>query len=432
MPTLYDNFSQIRQYIDENAGQADLSAYVTKTELANASYVTANDISGKADKIELNSYLNVSNFVKPEGVNNLQLLESGLIINNQGKIYTNWYSYNQVVTGGNYNWVGTGTLKNYVNGRLADIESTYATKSDLNGYLHLTGGTMTGQLTLNNGVKLQVGSDRPWEIYEGGTGGNASLTIRNTVDGKHFYIKDVNYNNIVDIHNNLTGTGFVKFSYAANTYTNNIIPNKTNTYTLGDADHIYSASYITDMWLNGTNKFSNRNNVQINLMLNNAWKYVFHTNNFSPANDNAINLGESSVRWGSTYTSNIYTNTAYLKDTSYSSSIVPKENNTYTLGDADHIYSASYTKSTYFTNDSKIVGSNSNINFYTGGLSRITINNNILRPDRTGVNLGSSSNNWTYTYTQNLILGNSNIKDLINGMFSYDSTTGTLTITTLS
>lgn len=45
MPTLYDNFSQIRQYIDENAGQADLSSYVTKTELANASYVTSSDLN---------------------------------------------------------------------------------------------------------------------------------------------------------------------------------------------------------------------------------------------------------------------------------------------------------------------------------------------------------------------------------------------------
>lgn len=39
MPTLYDNFSQVRQYIDENN-----TSYVTKTELANASYVTSADL----------------------------------------------------------------------------------------------------------------------------------------------------------------------------------------------------------------------------------------------------------------------------------------------------------------------------------------------------------------------------------------------------
>lgn len=40
MPTLYDNFSQVRQYIDENN-----TSYVTKTELANASYVTSSQLS---------------------------------------------------------------------------------------------------------------------------------------------------------------------------------------------------------------------------------------------------------------------------------------------------------------------------------------------------------------------------------------------------
>lgn len=101
----------------------------------------------------------------------------------------------------------------------------------------------------------------------------------------------------------------------------------------------------------------------------------------------------------------------YLTNSSYvtasdlpviNESLIPKESNTYTLGDADHIYSASYTKSTYFTNNTKIVGSSSDITFYTGGLSRVKINNNILRPDRTGVDLGTSSQPWANTYTENL------------------------------
>ena len=39
MPTLYDNFSQVKKYIDQE--KPDLTSYVTKTELANASYVTS-------------------------------------------------------------------------------------------------------------------------------------------------------------------------------------------------------------------------------------------------------------------------------------------------------------------------------------------------------------------------------------------------------
>jgi len=39
MPTLYDNFSQVKQYIDQEI--PDLTSYVTKTELANCSYLTS-------------------------------------------------------------------------------------------------------------------------------------------------------------------------------------------------------------------------------------------------------------------------------------------------------------------------------------------------------------------------------------------------------
>lgn len=42
MPTLYDNFSQVKQYIDQE--KPDLTSYVTKTELANCSYVTSSDL----------------------------------------------------------------------------------------------------------------------------------------------------------------------------------------------------------------------------------------------------------------------------------------------------------------------------------------------------------------------------------------------------
>lgn len=42
MPTLYDNFSQVKQYIDQEI--PDLTSYVTKTELAACSYVTSSDL----------------------------------------------------------------------------------------------------------------------------------------------------------------------------------------------------------------------------------------------------------------------------------------------------------------------------------------------------------------------------------------------------
>ena len=88
----------------------------------------------------------------------------------------------------------------------------------------------------------------------------------------------------------------------------NIIPKENNTYTLGDASYLYSNSYIADMWTGTKNKFSNRSNNQVNLMLNNSWKYTFHSNGFSPANNNIQRLGSSDSQWVATYTGSLYLN----------------------------------------------------------------------------------------------------------------------------
>lgn len=94
----------------------------------------------------------------------------------------------------------------------------------------------------------------------------------------------------------------------------NIIPKSSNTYTLGDSTYLYAATYTSDLWLNSKNRFSNRSNNQINLQLNDSWRYTFHVNNFGPAADNTRDLGESSVRWRSTYTANIYADNAYISN----------------------------------------------------------------------------------------------------------------------
>ena len=105
--------------------------------------------------------------------------------------------------------------------------------------------------------------------------------------------------------------------------------------------------------------------------------------------------------------------------------IVPKENKTYTLGDADHLYNAAYTTSIKAEGTGLTIKLGSNNRYFMGDATFRPTTNNYN-------NLGTSNYNWATTYTSNLYLGSSNIKDLINGMFSYDSTTGTLTITTIS
>lgn len=138
--------SYISAYLDSyNYINSDsLSAYnfIDQDELSANSYVTTSDIpdiSTKADKSELNAYLSVSNLTKPAGVDVLRLLSSGLEINTSGNIYPSCFSYTNLVNSGNYNWIGSGTLKNYVNGRLAEIEASYATTTDLNNHLPYLG-----------------------------------------------------------------------------------------------------------------------------------------------------------------------------------------------------------------------------------------------------------------------------------------------------
>ena len=89
----------------------------------------------------------------------------------------------------------------------------------------------------------------------------------------------------------------------------NIIPKENNTYTLGDSTYLYAATYTSDLWTSTKNKISNRSDNQINIQLNNGWKYTFHSNGFSPANANQ-DLGNGTP-WRSTYTANLYADNTY-------------------------------------------------------------------------------------------------------------------------
>jgi len=129
------------------------------------------------------------------------------------------------------------------------------------------------------------------------------------------------YITIPDLSSYVTKTELSNASYVTSadlpTVNENIIPKSNNTYTLGDSTYLYAATYTSDLWLNSTNRISNRSNNQVNLQLNGSWRYTFHVNNFGPAADNTRDLGESSVRWRSTYTANIYADNAYISSATY-------------------------------------------------------------------------------------------------------------------
>ena len=216
--TLYDNFSQVRQYIDQE--KPDLSSYVTKTELSNCGYLTSVP-SEYITQQELsdNSYLtqhqDISRCIMaPDNLSydgQISLFPNGLNINREGKINADWLNYT-TLKNQNYHWMSSGSTRNMIDGMLAEYsyatttyvadyvaehgggEVTYSYLSD--NYLQLAGGTIKGTTYIKSGTYLYLGTDRPWKLYGTGGGSGESVVLQNQVDGKHFYIKDINYNNI--------------------------------------------------------------------------------------------------------------------------------------------------------------------------------------------------------------------------------------------
>lgn len=261
--------------------------FIDQNELSANSYVTISDIpdiSTKADKSELNSYLSVSNLTKPAGVDVLRLLTSGLEINTAGNIYPSWFSYTNLVNGGNYNWIGSGTLKNYVNGRLAEIEASYVTTIDENIIPKESGTYTLGDSTyLYSNVyssSLNVGNNS--RVYN--DGGGITLSINNNAG--------------------------VRLG------SSNLYPKTSGAFSLGTSSNFWNATYTSDVWLGADSRLSFRSSNQVNLYMNGNWRYVFHVNNFSPV-FNTINLGTSTTKWNNTYTSNIYADNAYISSETY-------------------------------------------------------------------------------------------------------------------
>ena len=118
--TLYDNFSQVRQYIDQE--KPDLSSYVTKTELSNCGYLTSIPVK----------YPTLTGFTIPSGATEVNFRSGGLTIDKSTyNLYPTTISYTNAKSESDRTWIGMGTLKNYVAGRIAKIEASYVTSSDL-------------------------------------------------------------------------------------------------------------------------------------------------------------------------------------------------------------------------------------------------------------------------------------------------------------
>lgn len=240
----------------------------------------------------------------------------------------------------------------------------------------------------------------------------------------------------------------------------NLIPKIAGTYTIGELEHWYKTAYISEFY--GTNKI--RCNLSDGIKFTDLYGYlrwrIDGDGHWIPGYNNSYNIGSDSYRVSSTYAYNTYTSEATYSNnywTGYNTNIHSSSNydmvftvNTsrYQLTNNSFVHLDNSTTSSLgisskpwaytYTNNLYLNGSDINTIFPTyayvaehGGGGSTVIDENIVPKETATYTLGNSTYQYAATYTNNLYLGSYNITDMINGMFSYDTTTGTLTITTL-
>lgn len=278
MPTLYDNFSQVRQYIDQ--GKPDLTSYVTKTELANCSYVTT---------------------------------------------------------------------------------------SELNSYLPLTGGTLSGNLFAGDQEKTTVTFLATRRKCGGESGTSYMASFFTNSDGRSKFAHKSYTGTKADVSSDADDAFMCFNAYGFKiAYSGNQGVAASTEYELLHTGNIGNLSYATTSQLS----------------------------DYLPLSGGTIN--------GNLTISATYTNAAYITTNNYMKDV--NGNGWYFNRNGNDIF--------------KVMAGSGNI-----GISPTTTNARYL---------GSSGLQWAYTYTRNLILNGTDIVTTINGIFSYDSSTGTLSITTIS
>lgn len=165
-----------------------------------------------------------------------------------------------------------------------------------------------------------------------------------------------------------------------------IVPKKNNTYTLGNTNHLYNATYTSNLYLNSNVGLTSDGSGLFVTTAGNL-KFSFDADSFHPYGSTysgLLDLGASTRTWRSTYTKYLYLN----------------ENKVY-------IYS----------------NSTGQIKFGVNGADRFRINYNTFEPSISGnTNLGGgTSNPFTNAYFTNLYLNGTNIED----RFTYLVWTGT-------
>lgn len=291
---------------------------------------------------------------------------------------------------------------------IENINSLITTKNELNSILNENG--------VDGGEIFSEYPDKFRSVIAGGGGGGNDKVSYSYLNEKLSYYTTYTYiesnyvsygylGNLDDITYYIMGSGdpyAPENVYATKSYVNTKLENYATQSYVVDYVNTYAptpdlSSYVTYTYL------ESKEYIQINGFYDTALSYDLCTE------QNVTDQIEST-----------------LSTAGYISSI-PSDYATYT-----GISGLGYVTSTDIENASYVsINSLSSMSYATASQLPV-IDENIIPKENNTYTLGLSNYNFNTTYTSNLFLGSYNIKDLINGMFSYDSTTGTLTITTMS
>lgn len=443
MPTLYDNFERVRQYIDQHQADVDLSSYVSKDELSGCGYLTAvpSDYPTYAAISEM-GYVSGADVSAMGYVTSGDVAQMGYVTNEvtqlDGPLFISYQTVNNTqYTLNAYSHIIAGTedktgvslvaTKRKCGGAEgtsymasfftnSDGRSKFAHKSKISATE--VGGQSDDAFMCFNAYGFRiaysgeqgVAASTEYEILHEGNIGNlgyvsgAEISAMGYITAADIPVVDLSSYVTYDF---LSAQGYVS---SVPVIDENIIPKENGTYTLGDSNTFYAATYTKAAYLSSSNVLYNQSSNQVNLDIGSR-RFVFTSSFFPSAN---TNLGKSDRYWNIGYVSYIFTNTAYLQDTSYTKSIVPAENNSYTLGDASHMYSNTYSYNlwvnSYAQNGFK---HNSNESFFVSvaNTNKFVFATNAFYPYQNNRKLGLDNHYWGSAYISDIYTNTAYLQD---------------------
>ena len=460
----YATKAYVADYVAEHAPMPDLSAYVTKTELSQASYVTQNELSNMGyvtqSQLSANSYATTSQLSAKQDtlvsgtniktINNESLLGSGNIDIQGGG------SSIAAVTQAEYDAMeqaGTldpdtlyvisdaqsADLDDYVTktelsaaGYLTAVPSEYITETELSGMGYITSSALGDYVTKTELSSAGYLTSIPAEyVTQSQLSANSYVTATelSNVLSTASYVTQNELSQMGYITNSdlsqasyvtqqaLSAMGYITSSYAETYYVEYA---SFGDYTSEMQDTLIDANILitdpeTGDWT--TQAMASETYVA---------EYVA---SYAPTPDLSAYVTKTELSAAgylttvpSEYvTESEITSMGYITGTELSAmgyitssdipaipvideNLIPNTTLTYTLGDSTHFYDATYTN--------RVNGPSEGMAFRLGDTGKVALYSAAFRPaSNNTMSLGTASQQWTYTYSYNFIENGTNISD---------------------